>query len=120
MIEDHPTNRKLIGDILCTAGHTVIEAKNADEGISLALSNRPDLIIMDIQLPGTDGLTATRIIKYNNITSDIPILAVTAYAMSGDENRILDAGCDDYLAKPIEYKELLKKVLQLTKKKGHS
>ena len=114
LIEDHPTNRKLIGDILRRAGHEVQEAATADEGIPLAIRERPDLIVMDIQLPGTDGLAATRLLRNGAATSSIPILAVTAYAMRGDEKRILAAGCDGYVAKPISYKLLLAEVTRLT------
>jgi two-component system cell cycle response regulator DivK len=113
MIEDHPTNRKLIGDILRRAGHDVLEATSADEGIPIALAEHPDLIVMDIQLPGTDGLAATRLLRQNAETHTIPILAVTAHAMRGDEKRILDAGCDGYVAKPISYKVLLDEVARL-------
>jgi CheY-like chemotaxis protein/two-component sensor histidine kinase len=114
MIEDHPTNRKLIGDILRRAGHDVREATTADEGIPIAIAERPDLIVMDIQLPGTDGLTATRLLRANLQTRNIPVLAVTAHAMRGDEKRILAAGCDGYVAKPISYQALLAEVTRLT------
>lgn len=117
MIEDHPTNRKLIGDILRLAGHEVREAVTADEGIPIAIAERPDLIVLDIQLPGTDGLTATRLLRAAAGTRSIPILAVTAQAMRGDEKRILAAGCDGYVAKPIAYKLLLAEVARLTGQK---
>lgn len=113
MIEDHPTNRKLIGGILRRAGHEVREAATADEGIPIAIAERPDLIVMDVQLPGTDGLTATRLLRGDAATRGIPILAVTAQAMRGDEKRILAAGCDGYVAKPIAYKLLLAEVARL-------
>ena len=114
LIEDHPTNRKLIGDILRRAGHQVREAVSADQGIPMALAERPDLILMDIQLPGTDGLTATRLLRADERTRSVPILAVTAHAMRGDEKRILEAGCDGYVAKPIAYKLLLEEVQRCT------
>ena len=114
LIEDHPTNRKLIGDILRRAGHQVREADSADQGIPMALAERPDLILMDIQLPGTDGLTATRLLRADERTRSVPILAVTAHAMRGDEKRILEAGCDGYVAKPIAYKLLLEEVQRFT------
>lgn len=113
LIEDNPTNRKLIGDVLRRAGHDVREAFSADEGIPVAVALHPDLIVMDIQLPGTDGLTATRLLRADHATRDIPILAVTAHAMRGDEKRILAAGCDGYVAKPIAYKLLLAEVNRL-------
>lgn len=116
LIEDHPTNRKLIGDILRRAGHDVREAISADIGVPLAVADRPDLIVMDIQLPGTDGLTATRLLRADDATRAIPILAVTAHAMRGDEKRILAAGCDGYVGKPIAYKLLLAEVNRLV---GH-
>lgn len=113
VLEDHPTNLKLIRDILLRAGHEVREARSADEGIPIAVAEQPALIMMDIQLPGTDGLTATRILRGNALTQRIPILAVTAHAMRGDEKRILAAGCDGYVAKPIAYKLLLAEVARL-------
>lgn len=117
MIEDHPANRKLIGGILRRAGHEVREATNADEGIPIALAEHPDIIVIDIQLPGTDGLTATRLLRADAATRSIPILAVTAHAMRGDEKRILAAGCDGYVAKPIAYKLLLAEVTRLAGQK---
>ncbi|MBU52936.1 MAG: response regulator [Deltaproteobacteria bacterium] len=110
LIEDNAANRKLIGGVLLRAGYQVDEFDNADDGIAMALQKTYDLIVMDIQLPGTDGLAATRLLRASDKTQHIPILAVTAYAMPGDQKRILEGGCDDYLAKPIAYKELLKKV----------
>jgi len=107
LIEDNAANRKLCADILRRAGFDVREAVTADEGIAMAFASSFDLVVMDIQLPGTDGLTATRILRANASTAKVPILAVTAYAMRGDEARILEAGCDGYVAKPIRYQELL-------------
>jgi two-component system cell cycle response regulator DivK len=118
LIEDNAANRKLIGDILRRAGHEVRETENADAGIALALAERFDLVVMDIQLPGTDGLTATRLLRANPITQDLPILAVTAHAMRGDEDRMLAAGCDGYVAKPIAYKALLAEVARLLAARG--
>lgn len=114
LVEDHPANRKLIGYILRRAGHEVREATTADEGIPMAIAEHPDLIIMDIQLPGTDGLAATRLLRADPGTRSIPILAVTAHAMRGDEKRILAAGCDGYVAKPIAHQLLLDEVARLT------
>jgi len=113
LVEDNAANRKLIGDHLRRTGYDVQEVETADEGISLALTEHYDLLVMDIQLPGTDGLTATRLLRANPATAHIPILAVTAHAMRGDEERILDAGCDAYAAKPIVYKEFLATVANL-------
>lgn len=113
VIEDHPSNRKLIGDHLRRVGYAVRDVGTADEGIALALAEAFDLVVMDVQLPGTDGLTATRLLRADVRTRGVPILAVTAHAMRGDERRILDAGCDAYAAKPIAYKELLALVAHL-------
>ena len=113
LVEDNAANRKLMGDHLRRVGHEVREVETADEGIALALAERFDLVVMDIQLPGTDGLTATRLLRSNPTTRNLPILAVTAHAMRGDEERILAAGCDGYTAKPIAYKEFLALVAQL-------
>ena len=107
LVEDNAANRKLIGDHLRRAGHEVREVETADEGITLALAEKFDLVVMDVQLPGTDGLTATRLLRSSPVTHDLPVLAVTAHAMRGDEERILAAGCDGYAAKPIAYKEFL-------------
>jgi two-component system, cell cycle response regulator DivK len=113
MIEDNAANRKLIGGILRRAGHEVREVHTADDGIRCALAEEFDLVVMDIQLPGTDGLTATRMLRAHPTTSRLPVLAVTAHAMRGDESRILEAGCDGYVAKPIAYKHFLAEVTRL-------
>ncbi len=110
VIEDQLANLKLISGILKRAGYEVLSATNADIGIPEIIELRPALVLMDIHLPGTDGLTATRILKRNDVTKSIPIMAITARAMEGDREAILDAGCDDYAAKPIRYKEVLKKI----------
>ena len=113
LVEDNPANRKLICDHLRRVGLEVRAVETADKGIALALVESFDLVVMDIQLPGTDGLTATRILRANPATTRIPILAVTAHVMRGDEQRILAAGCDAYVAKPIAYKEFLATVTRL-------
>jgi two-component system cell cycle response regulator DivK len=113
LVEDNAASRRLIGDHLRRAGHDVHEVGSADDALSLAVTEAYDLIIMDIQLPGTDGLTATRLLRANPETCTVPILAVTAHAMRGDEARILSAGCDGYVAKPIAYREMLTKVASL-------
>ena len=92
LVEDNAANRRLIGDHLRRVGHEVVEVRTADEGIALTLVEAFDLVVMDIQLPGTDGLTATRLLRANPATQRIPVLAVTAHAMRGDEERILAAG----------------------------
>lgn len=109
VIEDMPANRKLISALLEQAGHTVLSTGDAETGIALAVTG-VDLVLMDIHLPGMDGLAATRILKENPETHDIPILAITALATEADRTRILAAGCDGYIAKPVRYKELLSAV----------
>lgn len=113
LVEDNAANRKLLGDILRRAGYGTHEVSTADAGIAAALSEAFDLVVMDIQLPGTDGLAATRLLRANPRTKRLPVLAVTAHAMRGDEKRILEAGCDGYVAKPIAYKDLLDAVDRL-------
>ena len=107
IVEDNATNMKLSAFLLESADHTVIAATNAEAGLKLARERHPDLILMDIQLPGMDGLQATALLKADEATSDIPIIALTALAMKGDEERILAAGCDGYVAKPLDYKDFL-------------
>ncbi len=107
IVEDDPKNLTLFRDLLQRFGYTTIEATNGREGIKLARANKPDLILMDIQLPVMDGIEATKILKSDPETKDIPILALTSYAMKGDREKILQAGCDAYLAKPVDVKEFL-------------
>ena len=113
LVENSAADRKLIGDHLRRVGHDVREVVTADEGIALALAEKFDLVVMDVQLPGTDGLTATRLLRASPVTQGLPVLAVTAHAMRGDEKRILEAGCDAYVAKPIAYKKFLTEVARL-------
>ncbi len=110
VIEDHEDNRRIMNDTLSAAGFEVIEAVTGDEGVAMAESERPDLILMDIQLPGIDGYEATRLIKAKPALRHIPIIVVTSYALSGDEVKAKEAGCDAYLAKPFRPRELLAKV----------
>lgn len=110
IVEDNPANMKLAVLLLEKAGHTVIGAANAEAGLTLARSLLPDLILMDIQLPGMDGLAATALLKGDAATCAIPVIALTALAMKGDEERILAAGCDGYIAKPIAYREFLETI----------
>jgi two-component system, cell cycle response regulator DivK len=107
IVEDNPTNMKLSTFVLESADHTVISATDAEIGLALARARHPDLILMDIQLPGMDGLEATALLKADETTRRIPVIALTALAMKGDEERIRAAGCDGYIAKPLDYKELL-------------
>ncbi|MBU2600552.1 MAG: response regulator [Actinobacteria bacterium] len=110
IIEDNPTNMKLAADVLKRSGYEVIEAFDADAGIALIRQHLPPLVLMDIQLPGMDGLTAARLLKGDEKTAHIKIVALTAFAMIGDRERFLEAGCDGYVSKPIRYKELLETV----------
>jgi len=102
VIEDNENNRYLIGYILKKYGHEVVEATSGEEGVEIALKERPDLILMDIQLPGMDGLEATRQIRASETNGGIPIIALTSYAMTGDKERALKAGCTGYIEKPID------------------
>jgi len=101
VVEDNETNIYLIGFILRKNKYEVIEARSGEKGVELALKERPDLIIMDIQLPGIDGLEATRRIRESEAEEEIPIIALTSYAMTGDREKSLAAGCTGYLKKPI-------------------
>ena len=107
VIEDNPANMTLAVFLLQSAGHTVLSAIDAEAGLTLARSDAPDLILMDIQLPGMDGLEATALLKRDELTRAIPVIALTALAMKGDEERIRAAGCDGYIAKPMRYQEFL-------------
>jgi two-component system cell cycle response regulator DivK len=108
VVEDNPANMKLVVFILTNHGHEVITAENAYDGINLAKLNLPDLVLMDIQLPDMDGLTATQLLKQDQVTKHLPIFALTAFAMKGDEDRILKAGCDGYITKPIQHQEFMR------------
>ncbi len=110
IVDDEPKNIILVRDLLQVSGYSTNQATNGKEGVELARTSKPDLILMDIQMPEMDGLEATRILKTDAATRDIPILALSSYAMKGDKERILAAGCDGYLAKPFDIKELLKTV----------
>jgi len=107
IVEDNPANLALAIFILQSAGHEVLSALDAEAGMTLARREQPNLILMDIQLPGMDGLQATAQLKRDESTRAIPVIALTALAMKGDEERIRAAGCDGYIAKPIRYKDLL-------------
>jgi two-component system cell cycle response regulator DivK len=112
VVEDNPANMTLTVILLESAGHTVLSATNAEAGLRLARSEHPSLILMDIQLPGMDGLQATFILKHDDTTRTIPVIAVTAMAMKGDEERIRAAGCDGYIAKPMSYQAFLETVAE--------
>ena len=110
VIEDHEDNRRILRDLLTSAGYESIEAVTGEEGVALAETHRPDLILMDIQLPGLDGYEATRRIKANPALRHIPVIAVTSYALSGDDVKAREAGCDAYVTKPFSPRALLAKV----------
>ena len=110
IIEDNPANMTLATFLLESAGHTVISATDAETGVTVARTEQPDLVLMDIQLPGMDGLQATALLKQDEKTRAIPVIALTALAMKGDEERIRAAGCDGYIAKPMRYKEFLEAI----------
>jgi two-component system cell cycle response regulator DivK len=107
VVEDNPANMTLSTFLLESVGHSVLKATDAEMGLALAGSEQPDLILMDIQLPGMDGLRATAVLKADAKTQRIPVIALTALAMKGDEERIRAAGCDGYIAKPLDYKQFL-------------
>jgi two-component system cell cycle response regulator DivK len=107
LVEDNPANMTLAVFLLESAGHSVITATDAEAGLALARAQQPNLILMDIQLPGMDGLEATALLKREEATRAIPVIALTALAMKGDEARIRAAGCDGYVAKPLVYKDFL-------------
>ena len=107
IVEDNPANMTLAAFLLQSAGHTVLSATDAEVGLTLARDEHPNLILMDIQLPGMDGLEATALLKRDDATRAIPVIALTALAMKGDEERIRAAGCDGYIAKPMAYRDFL-------------
>ena len=110
VIEDHEDNRRILRDLLTSAGYEPIEAVTGEEGLILAETHRPELILMDIQLPGMDGYETTRRIKANPALRQIPVIAVTSYALSGDEVKAMEAGCDTYVTKPFSPRALLAKI----------
>jgi two-component system cell cycle response regulator DivK len=110
IVEDQEDNRAILRDLLSKSGYDLIEATNGEEGVALAQSQRPDLILMDVQLPIIDGYEATRRIKSNAELRSIPVIAVTSYALSGDEAKARAAGCDAYVAKPFSPRQLLAKI----------
>lgn len=108
VVEDNDLNMKLIRSLLILGKYRVLEAGNAEDGLILARQSQPDLILMDIQLPGMDGLAATRVLKEDSSLRGVPVLALTAHAMAGDEQKALEAGCDGYIAKPVDTRNFLK------------
>jgi two-component system cell cycle response regulator DivK len=110
IVEDQEDNRKILRDLLSSVGYDLVEATTGEEGVAMAETARPDLILMDIQLPGLDGYETTRRIKANPALRHIPVIAVTSYALSGDDVKAREAGCDAYVTKPYSPRALLAKV----------
>jgi two-component system cell cycle response regulator DivK len=106
VVEDNPLNLKLLRDVLQFAGYDVIEARSGEEGLRLAQEHPPDLVLMDLQLPGIDGYEALRRLRQGNVVPNVPVVAVTAFAMADDRKRALAAGFDGYVEKPISVREL--------------
>ena len=113
IVEDNPLNLKLVRDVLLMAGFEVIEARTGEDGVARAQDSQPDLILMDLQLPGVDGTQAMRTIKASPSGSGIPIVALTAFAMSEDRDRALRNGFDGYLSKPISVRDLPRQIADL-------
>jgi two-component system, cell cycle response regulator DivK len=110
VVEDQEDSRRILRDLLTSANYEIMEAVNGEEALTAAATQRPDLILMDIQLPIIDGYEATRRIKADRTLMHIPIIAVTSYALSGDEAKARSAGCDDFVPKPYSPRQLLAKI----------
>ena len=115
VVEDNELNMKLVKGLIKIGKYRMLEAVDAESGIQLIREQRPDLVLMDIQLPGMDGLSAARVIKEDPTLKNIPIVALTSYAMQGDEEKALAAGCTGYIAKPIDTRNFLQTVSQYLK-----
>jgi CheY-like chemotaxis protein len=117
LVEDNEMNRDMLSRRLAKRGFEVVMAVDGTEGVSMARSAAPDLILMDMSLPVMDGWTATRMLKADATTRDIPVIGLTAHAMAGDREKCLEAGCDEYDTKPVDFPRLLEKIqVQLDKK----
>ncbi len=119
VVEDNELNMKLVRDLLTIGKYSTLEAKDAEVGLQLAHEHQPDLILMDIQLPGMDGLEATRMIREDPVLKNVPVVALTSYAMQGDEDKAKDAGCSGYMSKPIDTRRFLETVSQYLQHNGH-
>ena len=115
VVEDQEDNRKIVRDLVTASGYELVEAATGEEGLAAAARERPDLILMDIQLPGIDGYEVTRRIKANPDLRQIPIIAVTSFALSGDDKKAFAAGCDGYVTKPFSPRLLLAKIAEYLK-----
>jgi two-component system cell cycle response regulator DivK len=113
VVEDQEDNRRILRDLLKSADYEIMEAENGEEALTAAAKQRPDLILMDIQLPIMDGCEATRRIKADPRLTHVPVIAVTSYALSGDQAKARAAGCDDFVPKPYSPRQLLAKIRQL-------
>ncbi|MDX2103455.1 MAG: response regulator [Alphaproteobacteria bacterium] len=113
IVEDNELNRDMLSRRLIKRGYRVTLAKDGQEGVDMVHAERPDLVLMDLSLPGMDGYEATRRLKADPATATVPVIALTAHAMAGDRQRALDAGCDDYDTKPIDLDRLVGKMLGL-------
>lgn len=118
IIEDTENNRVLLTRRLRPAGHEILTAEDAESGLPMAKAEEPDLILMDVGLPGMDGWEATRLLKADPATAKIPVIALTAHAMEGDREKSLEAGCDDYETKPIDFPRLIAKIDALLDRAG--
>lgn len=118
LVEDNEMNRDMLSRRLRKKGHEVLIAADGEAGVRMAASTRPDLILMDMSLPAVDGWEATRRIKGLPETESIPIIALTAHAMAGDRDKAIEAGCDDYDSKPVDFERLLGKIQALLGKQG--
>ena len=110
VVEDQEDNRQILRDLLASVDYEMVEAENGEQALTAVTEHKPDLILMDIQMPVMDGYEATRRIKADPTLNGIPIIAVTSYALSGDEQKARAAGCDDYIAKPYSPRQMLAKV----------
>ena len=117
LVEDNEMNRDMLSRRLVRNGYEVFPAKDGQQGVNMALSQRPDIILMDMSLPVLDGWEATRRIKANDATRRIPVIALTAHAMAGDREKAIEVGCDDYDTKPVEISRLVGKITALLKPK---
>ena len=113
IVEDNPLNMRLLEMVLRAKSYTLFKATNGEEALDMAMREQPDLIIMDIQLPKVNGLEVTRKLRNNPVFSYTPIIAITAYAMKGDKERVIESGCDAYLSKPINTRELPEMVAEM-------
>ena len=110
VVDDHEDNRRILRDLLRSAGYDIVEATTGEDGVAAARTRTPDLILMDIQLPGIDGYEATRRIKADEALRRIPLIVVTSYALSGDDAKAMAAGADAYVAKPFSPRAMLAKI----------